>query len=124
MRFWGIYPEMVRIPEGERAARLATVAVDPLAARLLDAAARFTNEGLDYFGAPVLNPFWAEPVDGQGFAILRDCQDQRNYGSLYSNSGEKRTAGTDRYNVRAEFSRGNDGQWRVRELIHEEDVPC
>lgn len=123
-RFWPIYTGIVRTPEQDRKALLETVAVDPISTKILEGAKKLIAEGLDHSGSPILNPFWKESVAGQGIAVMRDCQDQRGYSAVFVATGEKRSSGTDRYHIKAEFSRDVYGDWRVRSITHIEDTPC
>jgi len=122
--FWGTYNAIVRTPEDQRSTALGKVAVDPILSEILEAAARFDSQGLDYYGSVVQHPYWTSPVDGQPFAVMRDCQDQGGYGSVYTSTGVKRSVGVNRNSIQAGFVKGTDGVWRVQNFQHLEDVPC
>ncbi|HEY5844364.1 MAG TPA: hypothetical protein VIU87_23410 [Mycobacterium sp.] len=122
--FWEVYVNIVRTPEDQRSASLDAVSVDPIKSRILAAAQRFSSEGIDYYGTVVNNPYWPTPVDGQEFALLRDCMDQSQYGSLFVASGEKRSTGIDHDHVQGGFIRGSDGVWRVQNFQYITDTPC
>lgn len=124
VKFWQVYTESVRTPIEQRSSALDTVSVDPIRTRLLDAARRFDDEGLDYWGSVVPHPYWVEPVNGQQFAVMRDCQDQSHYGSIVVQTGAIRSVGVERNSLQAGFVLGPDGIWRVQTLNHLGDVPC
>ena len=101
--FWSVYNGIVRTPTDQRSSVLSTVAVDPILSEILGAADRFDSQGLDYYGSVVQHPYWVTPVSGQPFAVMRDCQDQSGYGSLYTSTGVKRSVGIDRNSIQAGF---------------------
>jgi len=122
--FWRVYEGIVRTPAVERSTLLDEVSVDPAKTRVLDAAARFDADGLDYYGKVVLRPFKIDLDTGTGQAVLSDCQDQSNYGSVYVSTGQKRTVGVDHNHAQAGFVRGADGIWRVQNVQYPDNVPC
>lgn len=123
-KFWKIYNDVVRTPAELRDSALDQVSIDPIKAQILEAAQRFESEGIDYYGTVVQHPYWTIPVDGQSVAVMRDCQDQSSYGSVWVATGEKRSVGVSKNNIQAGFVRGNDGIWRVRTFDHLADEPC
>lgn len=114
----------MRIPSDDRERRIDAVTVEPQRSKLLGSAQMFETEGLDYYGSVVLRPFWPVPVGGQPFALLRDCQDQSGWGSVYLSSGKLRSIGVDRHFVQAGFQRGTDGVWRVQNVQWIENFQC
>jgi hypothetical protein len=124
VKFWQVYTDSVRTPIEQRSSALDTVSVDPIRTRLLEAAKRFDDEGLDYWGSVITHPYWVEPVNGQQFAVMRDCQDQSHYGSLVVQTGAIRSVGVENNSLQAGFVLGPDGIWRVQTLNHLGDVPC
>ena len=122
--FWNVYENIVRTPGNQRPAALDAVSVDPIKSEILDAVQRFQSDGIDYYGSVVHYPYWPAPVDGQEFAVLRDCMDQSDYGSIYVASGEKRSSGVEHDHIQAGFVRGTDGVWRVQNFQYIVDVPC
>jgi hypothetical protein len=92
--------------------------------KILAAAADFDAKGLDYYGAVIQHPYWLDSISGGDVAVMRDCQDQSNYGSIYAATGEKRTVGVERDSLQVGFVRGNDGIWRVQNVQFLENVPC
>jgi len=123
VKFWDVYENIVRTPREDRAAALDSVAVDPMKGKVLAAASNFDAEGLDYYGAVTERPYWVDSIAGD-LAVMRDCQDQSQYGSVYVSSGEKRTVGIDRNSLQAGFIRGPDRIWRVQNVQYLENVPC
>lgn len=123
-RYWALNAELMRIPADDRERRIDEVAIDPLKTKMLAAVGKFQAEGLDYYGSVGLRPFWPVPVDGQSFALLRDCQDQSGWGSVYLSTGELRSIGVDRHFVQAGFQRGTDGVWRVQNVQWIENFQC
>ncbi len=124
VKFWQTYNNIVRTPSDQRIGVLDQVSIDPVKSQILAAAQRFDSEGIDYFGSVVQHPYWPYPVDGQPFAVMRDCQDQSNYGSVWVATGEKRSIGVVNNNLQAGFIKGDDGVWRVRTFDHLADEPC
>jgi hypothetical protein len=124
LKFWQIYNGIVRTPSTERSTVLDAVSVDPIKTQILDAASKFDKEGIDYYGSVVQRPYWVTPVNGQPYAVMRDCQDQSQYGSLYVSTGEKRSVGLERDSLQAGFILGGDNIWRVQELQYLENIPC
>jgi hypothetical protein len=124
VKFWQIYTNIVRTPLEQRSAALDTVSVDPIRTEILNAAATFDSQGLDYFGSVIEHPYWVTPIAGRSFAVMRDCQDQSNYGSIYVASGETRSSGPERDSLQAGFQLGADNIWRVQELQYLDNVPC
>ena len=122
--FWDVYNGIVRTPSEQRHRTLESVAVDPILSEIVDAAARFDSQGLDYYGSVVQHPYWVTPVNGQAFAVMRDCQDQSQYGSVYVATNAKRSVGVDHNSMQAGFVKGDDGAWRVQNFQHLENVPC
>jgi len=124
LKFWDTYENIVRTQPGDRANALGDVSVDPLKTKILDAASNFDSQGLDYYGAVVEHPYWIDPIAGGEFAVMRDCQDQSQYGSVFVASGEKRTVGVEKINLQVGFVRGPDEIWRAQNLQHLTNVPC
>lgn len=123
-KFWEVYIGIVRTPSEQRSGVLDGVAVDPVKSEMLDAAERFESQGIDYYGFVTQHPYWVAPVGGQSMAVMRDCQDQRQTGTVWVATGETRTSGGNRNSLQAGFVRGSDDIWRVRQFNHLENVPC
>ena len=122
--FWTVYESIVRTPPELREQALGKVSVDPIKGRILAAATDFDSQGLDYFGTVVQHPYWLDSIAGGEFAVMRDCQDQSNYGSIYVASGQRRTVGIERDSLQAGFVREADGTWRVQNVQYLENIPC
>ena len=119
-----MYNGVVRTPLEQRRQALKAVAVDPILSEIVDAAARFDSQGLDYYGSVAQHPYWLNPVNGRPFAVMRDCQDQSQYGSVYVATNAKRSVGVDRNSMQAGFVMGDDGVWRVQNFQHLKNVSC
>lgn len=124
VNFWIVYESIVRTPPELREQALEKVSVDPIKGRILAAATDFDSQGLDYFGTVVQHPYWLDSISGGEFAVMRDCQDQSNYGSIYVATGAKRTVGIERDSLQAGFVRDSGGNWRVQNVQYLENVPC
>jgi len=122
--FWNVYENIIRTPAEMRETALDGVSVDPIKSRILNAANKSASEGIDYYGSVVQHPYWVDPVDGKDFAVMRDCQDQSQYGSIEVASGNKRTVGVARDSLQAGFVRDSQGGWRVQNIQFLENVPC
>jgi len=122
--FWEVSENIIRTPADMREAALGDVSVDPIKSRILNAANKSASEGIDYYGSVVQHPYWVDPVDGKDFAVMRDCQDQSQYGSIEAASGNKRTVGVARDSLQAGFVRDSESVWRVQNIQFLENVPC
>lgn len=122
--FWKVYAEIVRTPSQDRAAALGSVSVDPLKSRVLKDASDFEAQGLDNYGSVVLDLYSIEFSADGASAVIHDCQDQSEFGSLYVATGKKRTVGIAHNHAQAGLIRGPDGVWRVQTLQYVENVPC
>ncbi|TKV61014.1 hypothetical protein FDO65_05020 [Nakamurella flava] len=123
-KYWDVLAGLTKVPAEDREQLLEPVAVDPQKAKLLAAAAQFEAEGLGQYGEVILRPFWPQPIDGEQFALLRDCQDQSGWGSISVSTGEVHALGADRHFVQAGFERGSDGVWRVQNVQWIENLQC
>ena len=123
-KFWNVSENIIRTPAEMREAALGEVSVDPIKSRMLSAANKSASEGIDYYGSVVQHPYWVDPVDGRDFAVMRDCQDQSQYGSIEVASGNKRSVGVARDSLQAGFVRDSQGVWRVQNIQFLENVPC
>lgn len=123
-KFWAVYTGIIRTPTEQRSAALDAVSIDPAKTSVLNAAAKLEAEGLDYYGEVVLRPYSIEIDTDRGDAVLEDCQDQSGYGSLYVDTGRKRTVGVSDNHTQAGFVRGSDGIWRVQNVQYPTNSPC
>jgi len=122
--FWTVALGVVRMPDDERKAALAAVAVDPLRTQILNEARDASAKGLDRYGAMTAHPYWQQRVDGQSTAVMGDCQDSSKSGTVETASGQNKTVGVADNNIRATFVRTDDGQWKVQDVYYLVDVQC
>lgn len=123
-RLWAIYAGIARIPAGDRDALLSEVTVSPLTEKLLQAASLANSDGIDNYGTVQHRIFWPTPINGQDSAVVADCQDQSQSGTISTDSGEILTTGQTRINLRGEFIRGSDGTWRAQQIINLGNSDC
>ena len=121
---WEIYAALPHTPEGERQALAAQVAVDPALSNLLTDASTMNSKGWDTYGEFKSRISWPQPVDGKKTAVIADCQDASQAGSLETGTGKKTTVGVERNPLQATFVRGQDGVWRVDQVFYLKDEPC
>ena len=123
-KFWRTYVDIVRTPSELRAAALDSVSVDPTKSRVLKDAVDLESAGLDNYGDVLLNVYQIDFLDDGVSAVIQDCQDQSGFGSVFVESGKKRTVGIDHNHMQAGLIRGSDGIWRVQTLQYVENLPC
>lgn len=124
VKFWEVYTGILRTPVDQRSPALDAVSVDPAKTNILNAASKLEADGLDYYGNVIVKPYSIEIDSKQGLAVLEDCQDQSGYGSVYVNTGKKRTVGVSDNHTQAGFVRGTDGIWRVQNVQYPTNAPC
>ena len=86
-KFWEVYLELPHTPEGDRQALAASVAVDPGLTNLLTDAKTVEQKGWDSYGQIIHRISWPQPVDGKATAVIADCQDTSQAGSLETSTG-------------------------------------
>jgi len=124
-KFLLLYPNLITTyPQGQWPARLAEVAVDPIKAQVLTAAAQNRRADVGAYGTVIPHPYWQQPVAGKSTAVMRDCLDASRAGSIFTKTGYKRTVGVARSSIRAYFVKGGDGSWRVRQIEYHVDEKC
>jgi|SRR5664279_3370473 hypothetical protein len=123
-KLWQIYAALPHTPEGERQALAAQVAVDPALTNLLTDANTLNSKGWDTYGQFTSRISWPQPVDGKATAVIADCQDASQAGSLETSTGNKTTVGVARNPLQGTFVRGQDGVWRVDQVYYLKDEPC
>jgi hypothetical protein len=123
-KYWDTYINIVRTSPAERDLAANDVAVDPAASNLVKSAEYFESLGRDNYGSVTHRNSWLQPINGASSAVLSDCQDQSQFGSLDTASGKKLTVGVERDNISAKFTKGSDGIWRVEEVFYLVDSPC
>ena len=102
----------------------AEVAVDPALSNLLTDANTLNSKGWDTYGQFTSRITWPQPVDGKATAVIADCQDASQAGSLETSTGNKTTVGVARNPLQGTFVRGQDGVWRVDRVFYLKDEPC
>ena len=87
-KMWQVYAALPHTPESERQALAAQVAVDPALSNLLTDANTLNSKGWDTYGQFTSRISWPQPVDGKATAVIADCQDASQAGSLETSSGK------------------------------------
>ena len=82
IKSWDVYLEIARTPPEEREALAATVTVDPTKSRMLADAQEFDKQGLQTYGQLGHRISWPQPINGSDRAVIDDCQDASQSGSL------------------------------------------
>ena len=86
--------------------------------------ARSNSKGWDTYGEFKSRISWPQPVNGKTTAVIADCQDASQAGSLETSTGKKTTVGVERNPLQGTFVRGQDGVWRVDQVYYLKDEPC
>ena len=120
--FWNVYLGIVRIPSDQRAAELAAVAIPPVSDQILQAASQADVDGVDNYGPVTHRLFWQFAINGASSATVADCLDQSQTGTVNKTSGEVLTTGAPRNNTRGQFTRGEDGIWRLSQIFFLEEA--
>ena len=82
------------------------------------------SKGWDTYGQFTSRISWPQPVDGKATAVIADCQDASQAGSLETSTGNKTTVGVARNPLQGTLVRGQDGVWRVDQVYYLKDEPC
>lgn len=122
--FWQVYLALPHTPQGDRQAMAAAVAVDPGLTNLLTDANTVEQKRWDSYGQITHRITWPQSVNGQPTAVIADCQDTSQAGSLETSTGNKMTVGVPRNPLQGTFVRGQDGVWRVNQVFYLKDEPC
>ena len=123
-RFWNVSDNLWRVPLADRPAAAAQVAVEPTYSQILNQASQFELDGVESYGSPIFHPYWQQDIAGADLAVMGDCTDASQTGSMISATGQKTTVGVSDNNTRVTLVRGPDGQWRVEKIFYLLDVPC
>ena len=123
-KLWQIYAALPHTAESDRPALAAEIAVDPALSNLLTDANTLNSKGWDTYGQFTSRISWPQPVDGKATAVIADCQDASQAGSLETSTGNKTTVGVARNPLQGTFVRGQDGVWRVDRVFYLKDEPC
>ena len=121
---WEIYAALPHTPGAERKALAAQVAVGPALSNLLTDASTMNSKGWDTYGKFNSRISWPQPVNGKKTAVIADCQDASQAGSLDTSTGKKTTVGVKRNPLQGTLVRGQDGVWRVDQVYYLKDEPC
>jgi hypothetical protein len=124
VKSWDVYLAIARTPAADREALVATVAVDPTKANMLSDAAKFDSQGLQTYGTLGHRISWPQPINGGATAVIDDCQDASQSGSMKTATGDKVTVGVARDHYQGSLVKGDDGVWRVEQVFYLKDEPC
>jgi hypothetical protein len=124
VKSWDVLLGIARTPAPDREALAATVAVDPIKAKMLEAATALDSQSLDTYGALGHRISWPQPINGGTNAVIDDCQDRSQAGSLNTATGDKVTVGVPRDHYQGSLVKGDDGIWRVAQVYYLKDEPC
>lgn len=122
--FWEVTDSLSTVAEAERRDAASGVAVEPTLSQVLSQAKDLADNGLAVYGTSEFHPYWEQSVDGKSTALMGDCTDTSQSGSVVIATGEKRTVGVPDNNTRVTFVKGPDGVWRVKEIFFLLDVKC
>ena len=67
---------------------------------------------------------WPQPINGATTALIDDCQDASQSGSMKTATGDKVTVGVARDHYQGSLVKGDDGVWRVEQVYYLKDEPC
>ena len=124
VKSWDVYLAIATTPAADREALAATVAVDPIKAKMLEAGTQFDAQGLQTYGTLGHRISWPQPINGAPTAVIDDCQDASQTGSMKTATGDKATVGVPRDHYQGSLVRGDDGIWRVAQVFYLKDEPC
>jgi hypothetical protein len=124
VKSWDVYLEIARTPAADREALVAAVAVDPTKTNMLSDAAKFDSQGLETYGSLGHRISWPQPINGATTALIDDCQDASQSGSMKTATGDKVTVGVARDHYQGSLVKGDDGVWRVEQVYYLKDEPC
>lgn len=124
IKFWQTYQVIVRTPMDERRNIADSVAVPALAEKMVAAAEKARIENKDNYGEVIHHIFWQFDVGGKSNAVIADCLDQSNAGTVDTSTGAVITVGPERSNMRGEMLRGSDGIWRVEAVTSLNETQC
>lgn len=117
LSFWRLSVALGTTPESQRPAKVSAVAVDPIYGEVLNSIRGELAAGLMPFGFIVSRPSWpTTPAAGAKRAVMADCFDGTHAGAKVAKTGQTRTVGKPRTNVRVTFVRGNDSHWRIQQI--------
>ena len=91
---------------------------------MLTDAAQFDSQGLQTYGTLGHRISWPQDINGGSTAVIDDCQDRSQAGSMKVATGDKVTVGVPRDHYQGNLVKGDDGVWRVAEVYYLKDEPC
>jgi len=124
IKSWDVLLGIGRTPAADREALAASVAVDPIKAKMLEAGIQFDSQGLQTYGTLGHRISWPQSINGAPTAVIDDCQDRSQAGSMKTATGDKVTVGVPRDHYQGNLVKGDDGVWRVAEVYYLKDEPC
>ena len=124
VKSWDVYLELARTPAADREALVASIAVDSTKTNMLSDAAKFDSQGLETYGFLGHRISWPQPINGGTTALIDDCQDASQSGSMKTATGDKVTVGVARDHYQGSLVKGDDGVWRVGQVFYLKDEPC
>ena len=122
--FWKVTDSLATVPESDRLGAASGVAIDPTLTQVLEQARDLADKGLAVYGSSTFHPYWDQSIDGMSTAVMGDCTDTSQSGSMVLATGERRTVGVPDNNTRVTFVKDADGLWRVKEIFFLVDVKC
>lgn len=123
-KYWVTSLGLSKVPAVDRLAVMDTVAVPSVATAVVTETAKKDAAGQAAYGRVVHRPYWATPVAGKSTAVMNDCMNDYNAGTLNVKTGKPVRAGVYRDNTRATFSKGAASVWRVAKIEYLVNVSC
>ncbi|SDP06159.1 hypothetical protein SAMN04515671_2839 [Nakamurella panacisegetis] len=123
-QFWDLYVVVRNRPAATRAALLSPITANPIKQQIIDSGIDFDKNGWATFGSVQHRIYWGPSINGKSPAIMGDCLNTSNYGSMVKSTKKVRSRGVPRGNVHGVFVRGSDGHWRLEQLQLLPDTPC
>lgn len=124
IKSWDVLLGIGATPLVDREALAATVAIDPTKTNIVGAGAALDSQGLQTYGTLGHRISWPQPINGATTALIDDCQDRSQAGSMETATGKKVTVGVPRDHYQGNLVKGDDGVWRVAEVYYLKDEPC
>ena len=105
---------------------MAKYATDPALTHVLDATTSLVKQGRRIYGNDTIKHRfeWRTAIDGNAHAVVFDCMDDYNAGTMESKTGKKLTAGLHRDNTQIIATRQPDGTWLISDAQFLARVPC
>jgi hypothetical protein len=122
--YWHFQDTFLSQPPSTWTSTVGKVAVERVYSLLLKQGRALLTAGIGSYGERILDPFWTKPVGGKKTAVLGDCQDGSNAGTVVVKSGFKRTVGKAHTNMQGTLVKGPDNVWRVQEVVYFPNLKC